>query len=599
MSLRIWPGVLVALVILILRWIVPIALPHLTIVGILAGVGGFVLILLWWLLFSRAPWQERIAAPLLMAAAIGVTWWFAHESIATGMMDRMLFVYAVPTTLPLFFVAWAVMTRRRTGLRMGSMALAIFAGSLCWLLVRTEGITGEGMAQLAWRWTATPEERLLAQSSSEAPAGAPPAGAPAAVASAAAAAPVTPAAVSASAASGAAAKPEAAAPDPVRVEWPGFRGPQRDGVIHGSRIAADWDASPPSELWRRPIGPGWSSFAVAADRIFTQEQRGEAEVVAAYDRATGQPVWAHEDPVRFWESNGGAGPRSTPTLADGRVYTLGATGVLNVLDAATGRVIWTRNAAEDVKAAVPHWGFTSSPLLYQDLVIIQVGGLVAYDRATGGQRWVGKTRRGSYSSPHLVTVGGTEQIVQLNGFGAISVSPRDGTELWQFAWEGAPIIQPASIAGGDLLIASGDMMGGMGLKRLGIARTGDVWVAQEKWTSRGLKPYFNDVVLHKGHAYGFDGSILSCVELETGERRWKGGRYGQGQMLLLADQDLLLVLAEEGDLALVRASPDGFVELSRVKAIDGKTWNHPVLTGNTLLVRNGEEMAAFKLPAVR
>ena len=591
-SLRIWPGVVVALAILILRWIVPIVLPHLTIIGILAGVAGFALILLWWLLFSRAPWQERIAAPLLMAVAVTLTFQFAHASIATGMMDRMVFVYAVPTTLPLAFVAWAVMTRRRTaGLRLMSMALAIFAGSLLWLFVRTDGITGEGAAQLAWRWSPTPEERLLATAVTE----------PAAAASSAPPAPVAvpaPAAVSTPAPRPEAADEKAPAPpDPVRIEWSGFRGPARNGVVTRTRIATDWAASPPAELWRRPIGPGWSSFAVAGDRIFTQEQRGEEEVVAAYDRASGRPVWLHKDAVRFWESNGGAGPRSTPTLAGDRVYTLGATGILNVLESATGQVVWSRNVAAEVKARVPEWGFTSSPLVHGDLVIVQVGVLVAYDRATGQQRWVGETRRGSYSSPHLATLGGVEQIVQLNGFGATGVSPRDGSRLWQFAWEGTPIVQPAAIGPSDLLIASGDMMGGMGLKRIAVVRTGDGWAAEEKWTSRGLKPYFNDFVVHEGHAYGFDGSILSCIELESGERKWKNGRYGQGQMLLLADQGLLLVLAEEGDLALVRAAPDGFVELAKAKAIDGKTWNHPVLVGDTLFVRNGEEMAAFRLPA--
>ena len=588
--LRIWPGVVIALVILVLRWMVPMMLPHLTILGILAGVGGFVLILLWWLLFSRAPWQERIAAPLLMAAAMAVTFWLAHESIATGMMDRLVFVYAVPTTLPLAFVAWAVLTRRRpaAGLRLLSMAVAIFAGSLVWLLVRTDGIMGEGAAQLAWRWSPTSEERLLAAAATEPPAPVPVAPAPSVAVPAAAAVSTPPAPAAA------AANPPPPA-DPLHVEWSGFRGPARDGVVRGTRVATDWIATPPSEVWRRPIGPGWSSFAVAGDHIFTQEQRGEEEVVAAYARASGRPAWVHRDAVRFWESNGGAGPRSTPTLAGGRVYTLGATGILNVLDAKTGQLVWSRNVAADVKAGVPEWGFTSSPVIHGDLVIVQVGVLVAYDRGTGRQRWTGDSRRGSYSSPHLVTLGGMEQLVQLNGSGAIAVSPRDGSTLWQFPWEGTPIIQPATIGDGDLLIASGDMMGGMGLKRISVVRNGGTWVAEEKWTSRGLKPYFNDFVVHGGHAYGFDGSILSCIELESGERKWKNGRYGQGQMLLLADQDLILVLAEEGDLALVRAAPDGFAELARVKAIDGKTWNHPVLVGDTLYVRNGEEMAAFRL----
>jgi hypothetical protein len=139
------------------------------------------------------------------------------------------------------------------------------------------------------------------------------------------------------------------------------------------------------------------------------------------------------------------------------------------------------------------------------------------------------------------------------------------------------------------------MMGGLGIRRLAVSHAGSRWIVEERWTSRGLKPYFNDYVAHKGHAYGFDGTILSCIDINDGARKWKGGRYGQGQLVLLPDQDVLLVLSEDGELALVRAVPDGFTELARFKAIEGKTWNHPVLVRDLLLVRNGEEMAAFRL----
>ena len=138
-------------------------------------------------------------------------------------------------------------------------------------------------------------------------------------------------------------------------------------------------------------------------------------------------------------------------------------------------------------------------------------------------------------------------------------------------------------------------MRGMGVQRLAVANGPSGWTVAEVWTSRGLKPYFNDYVVHNDHAFGFDGSILSCIDLADGKRKWKGGRYGNGQLVLLPDQDVLLVLSEEGELALVRASPDQFTELARFKAIEGKTWNHPVLVGDVLLIRNGEEMAAFRL----
>jgi outer membrane protein assembly factor BamB len=350
-------------------------------------------------------------------------------------------------------------------------------------------------------------------------------------------------------------------------------------------------------MWRRPIGPGWSSFAVRGDLLYTQEQRGEDEIVACYKVSTGEPVWRHHDPVRFWESNAGAGPRGTPTLSNGRVYAFGATGILNALDAGTGKELWSRNAATDTGIKVPDWGFASSPLVIDDIVVIAVSGqLVAYDVRTGHQRWRGPTGGAGYSSPHLVTIDGVPQVLLLRGSRTVSVAPADGTLLWEHTWQpGVGIVQPALAPNGDVLITTGDVMGGIGMRRVAASKGPAGWSVEERWTSRGLKPYFNDFVVHRGHAYGFDGSILACIDLEDGTRRWKGGRYGNGQLVLLSDQDVLLVVSEEGELALVRAAPDQFAELARFPALDGKTWNHPVLVGDVLLVRNGEEMAAFRL----
>jgi len=331
------------------------------------------------------------------------------------------------------------------------------------------------------------------------------------------------------------------------------------------------------------------------DRFFTQEQRGEHEVVTCYQLSTGKPIWMHKDAARFYESNAGAGPRGTPTLSQGRVYTFGATGIVNVLDAGTGARLWSRNAATDTGVSIPGWGFSSSPLVVDDVVVIAVTGrLIGYDRATGTPRWTGEANGGGYSSPHLYTIDGVPQVLLLSGTGATSVAPADGKVLWKHAWEGGSIVQPAMVDG-DLVINSISMMGGEGLRRLTVKRAGDGWAVEERWTSKGLKPYFNDFVVHKGHAYGFDGSILASVDLADGKRKWKGGRYGEGQLILLADQDLLLVVSEEGELALVNATADKFTEVARFAAIEGKTWNHPAIVGNLLLVRNGEEMAAFRL----
>ncbi len=195
-----------------------------------------------------------------------------------------------------------------------------------------------------------------------------------------------------------------------------------------------------------------------------------------------------------------------------------------------------------------------------------------------------------------MTIDGVHQILLLRGRRTTGFAPTDGSVLWEHSWQpGASILQPAVTADGDVLITIGEGLGGLGMRRISVAHGPGGWTVEERWTSRGLKPYFNDFVVHEGHAYGFDGSILACINLEDGTRRWKGGRFGHGQLLLLADQDLLLVLSEDGEIALVRATPDQFTELARVRAIEGKTWNHPALVGDILLIRNGEEMAAFRL----
>ncbi len=582
--LRLWPGVTAAIALVVIRFLLPAVVPEAMLISMFGGLICAVAILIWWLFFSRAPWLDRIGALVVMVASVAVGFRIVDESIRGGMMGNMLPVYSIFVLTPML-VLWAVVTRGRSdAVRRAWMVVMLFGATASFALLRTNGIIG-GVSDLAWRWAPTAEERLLAKGEEKLIALPPPAAPPTTPPSSVPSAPSV------------ASVPSVASPPilPLIPEWPGFRGVGRDSVVRGLQISSDWASAPPAEVWRRPIGPGWSSFAVMADRFYTQEQRGEYEMVTCYQLATGKPVWMHKDAARFYESNAGAGPRGTPTLSGGRVYTFGATGIVNVLDAATGARVWSRNAATDTSATIPMWGLSSSPLVVDDVVVIAVAGrLVGYDRATGTPKWTGEANGGGYSSPHLYTLDGVPQVLLLSGTGATSVSPADGKVLWKYAWEGGSIVQPA-LVDGDLLINSISMMGGEGLRRLTVKRAGDGWAVEERWTSRGLKPYFNDFVVHKGHAYGFDGNILASIDLADGTRKWKGGRYGEGQLLLLADQDLLLVLAEEGDVALVNATPDQFKEVARFAAIEGKTWNHPVIVGNLLLVRNGEEMAAFRL----
>ncbi|MBI3682466.1 MAG: PQQ-binding-like beta-propeller repeat protein, partial [Acidobacteria bacterium] len=473
--LRLWPGVALAVLQCLAWFILPVVFPDDPFYGMIGTAVGGLAIVVWWAFFSRAPWSERVGAIVLMIVALYGTSRIIHVSLAKAGMGMLFFIYAIPL-LSFVFVAGVVASRRLSdGPRRATMVATILLACAVWTLLRTGGISGSGDSDLAWRWSKTPEERLLAQAVDQ----------PAALPAAPAALPAAPAAVKTGA------------------DWPGFRGPHRDGIIPGVRIETDWSRSPPVQMWRRPIGPGWSSFAVRGDLLYTQEQRGDDEVVACYNTTTGKPVWMHRDAARFWESNGGPGPRGTPTLQDGRVYTFGATGILNALDAGNGAVVWTRNAASDTGAKLPGWGFSSSPLVVHDLVIVAAAGrLAAYDLATGKPRWFGPNGGGGYSSPHLLTIDGVAQVLLMSGAGAISVAPADGKLLWEHPWPaGVRIVQPALASDGDVLMSAGDEgMGGAGLRRIAVAHGPGGWTIEERWTSKGLKPNFNDFVVHRGHA---------------------------------------------------------------------------------------------------
>ncbi len=558
-SPRLWPGIVSAILILVFKFVTPLIVPDAMPVTILGSALCGLLALVWWAFFSRLPRFERWSALVLIIAALIAVRPLLHQTIANGGMGMLFPILALPI-LSLVLIAWALAASRIAKVtRRITLAAAILLAVFAWTLIRTGGIDNAGNSDFAWRWSQSAEEQLLAQAGNK---------------------PTTSTAITVT--------------ETVQSSWPGFRGPNRKGILHGSKITTDWTVNPPQELWRRPVGPGWSSFSVRGDLFYTQEQRGEDEVVSCYNLNTGAPVWIHRDKARFWESNSGAGPRATPTISNGLVYSLGATGILNVLDANDGRMVWSHNAAADTDTKIPIWGFSSSPLVVDNLVIVATAGsLIAYDLVSGKSRWTLPAEGNEcYSSPHLLQIDGVTQVLLQNAFGVISATPGDGTLLWQHAWKGASIVQPAMTADGDLLISVNER-GGM--RRLTATLTDTGWSIQERWTSARIKPYFNDSVVHNGYIYGFDGPTLACIDAKDGVRMWKGGRYGRGQFVLLADQDLLLVISEKGELALVNAIPEQFTELARVPAITGKTWNHPVLVDDILLIRNGQEMAAFRL----
>jgi outer membrane protein assembly factor BamB len=578
LGLRMWPGVLlVAALWLVRAWsaIGEFAMYKFFVGLVIAPLVVLVALLIWWMFASRLRWSDRwLGLGTLIIVALIST--IAADASFRGMA---MVVYSLPL-LETAWIGWLVLSFalpwpiRRAGVLL--VLVTVGTGSC---LLRVDGLTGDFAPKFNWRWTLTPEQKLLAKRNSQ-------------LATA------------------------SALPTTVEVreqpgDWTGFRGRLRDSRLSGVRVKTDWRQAPPRELWRNSIGPGWSSFAVLGDRLFTQEQRGGDEYVVCYEAATGNEVWTRHDATRFYEMIGGPGPRATPTFHAGRVFSFGANGHLNCLDAASGKVSWSRDVAADSGAAIPQWGFASSPLVAQGLVTVFAGGpsgksMVAYREDSGEPAWsAGVDAEGagsgpelpilSYSSPQLSSIDGVEQILLSTNAGVSAFEPVSGKRLWQHSWNSdkiVRIVQPAVIGANDVLIGTGL---GIGTRRIHIQRDAEKWDTKELWTTRKIKPYFSDFVVLRDHIYGFDGSKFLCVSLEKGNEIWRASGYGNGQVLLLVDQELLLIVSEEGEVALVSARPDKYEELGRFKAIEGKTWNHPVVAHGKLFVRNGEEIACFQL----
>jgi outer membrane protein assembly factor BamB len=392
------------------------------------------------------------------------------------------------------------------------------------------------------------------------------------------------------------------------VDYPAFRGRDRSGIVRGVRLARNWDQIPPRQLWRQPIGRGWSSFAVVGEYCVTQEQRGEHETVVCYALKTGRECWVHQDLANFYEMTGGGGPRATPTIHNGRVYSLGATGILNCLDGSTGRRIWSVNILKQNQVENRLFGMVGSPLLIDGKVIVSPGAkgnsLVAYDQQDGKKLWGAGDAGASYSAPQLCRLAGRRQILNFNAEGLFAHGLDNGELLWSIPWishteERNNVCQPVAHSSdsgnaADRVFLSSAYGQGCALFRLTVPH--DRFVVSEQWSNRNLKAKFTSVVVRDGHVYGLDGRILTCLDLQSGKRCWKRGRYGHGQLILV--DDLLLIQAESGEVVLVEASPISFQEVARFPALDDRTWNHPALAGNLLVMRNDREAACYELPVL-
>lgn len=556
-SPRLLFGLIIVIIQFILLFILPNIIPEALIVGILGGSVCGIIAIIWWMFFSRIPMLERWGGLLAFIAVLFLTYQITDISIVTANMGYMYYFYSLPL-ICITLTIWALSTKK-SGIKKRRiwLGVSIVMASALWLIIRIDGIDGEGLHDFNWRWAQTDEEQLLEQNP-----------------------------IDFFSSTIAKFKPE------TDIEWPGFRGTDRNSAVHGISINTNWDKQPPKELWKKKVGPGCSSFAVRGNYFYTQEQRGELELVSCYKVATGEPVWIHEDSARFWDSHAGAGPRATPTLAGNRVYTMGATGILNVLDARTGELIWMRNAAEELVVDNLTWAFCGSPVVVDSIVVISLSGKMAgYDINSGEIIWQIPNGGVSYSSPQYTIIDSISQVVMMNFKGATSVDPYSGAILWEYNWQGdARILQPAIIDEGELILTNEINS----QRRIRVEHSPGQWDFEELWTSTAMKPNFNDFVIHNDCAYGFDGPFLTCININDGSKMWKGDRL-RGWIILIADQDLLLVLTEKGDLTLVDANPEEYIRHNTISIIEGKTWNHPAMAGNIYLARNSQEMAAYEL----
>lgn len=569
---RLWPGYLLVAA----YWATFTAaglteLPITATFFIMAGSSALVtlLFLIWWLTNRTIAGRDRLI--ILGAVVLGGAAAIVASKETLGAISAIFI--GLPWVLTAWIV-WSAIARRASSavFRWGAVA----AVCLPWLfvsLIKVTGLSGDMKSDMHWRWTPTAEDNYLATRSE------------------------TTAPQPADEAEAADAAEEIVAESG---DWPGFRGPTRNGEVSGLLIGVDWKQSPPRQIWRQKIGPAWSSMAIVGGRLYTQEQVGEKEAVVCLDARTGKRLWSHEDPTRFSDSQGGPGPRGTPEFAAGELFTQGATGVLNCLNAANGQLKWSRDIVKDSAAPLPMWGFSSSPLVSGDVAITYAGGkdgkgLLAYHKTDGSPAWNVATGPTSYSSPQPITLDGEAQVVMVSDDGVVAVDPATGEVAWRFeanghgVWRVSPPLQQED---GSLLIGSEDL----GTVCLELKKADGKWQPRERWRSNKLRPSFDDFVLHQGCAYGFDLRVFCCFDTQAGKPRWRGGRYGNGQVLLLRDQGLLLVTAESGEVVLVEASSKSHRELTRFQAIEGKTWNHQAIAGGHLFIRNDQEIACYRLP---
>ena len=444
---------------------------------------------------------------------------------------------------------------------------------LCFSLIRINGVTGQLLFDWNWRWEGVADEKLLGIVGE-----------------------IVPGDVDLNSVND-------------RLDYSGFLGKDRHPYVE-----ADWIADPSAdnvvELWRREIGAGWSAFASVAGFGVTMEQRGKQEIVSCYDLDSGEIRWAHVREFRHETLLGGVGPRATPTVFKGEVYTLGPDGKLMCLAGKTGKLRWQQdvlayvNSSPEQDSTVVSWGRSSSPLVVGDLVIVPAGGpqsgpfvsLLAFNRKNGDLVWQGGAEQVSFASPTLLMINREPQVVVVNESSVAGHELNTGKQIWKQPWEGSSTSsannsQPFLAGENQVFVAKGYGQGSL-LFAVDGEKTSEIWrnpsVARTKYTN---------AVLIDGKIYSLSDGILECANLSTGERIWKKGRFNHGQLLMVGD--LILIQSEEGELHFIRPKQNGFKTVYQVQALEDRCWATMTLYDNKLILRNSEEVVCYQVPVVR
>jgi outer membrane protein assembly factor BamB len=520
-------------------------------------------------------WVTAAAVALLGLLAWSLLWEFDH-AVANVVLGICMFLAML--------VAWITLWRSSsTHLRKWVACVPILLGVAAAGLLKFQGFNGEIVPQFQWRWTGPRSKPAAMQS--DAPA------TPAQLDSAPSEPPTPPAAA-------------------TRDGFPQYLGANRDGKVTSPRFSKPIGKDDLLLRWQVAVGAGWSGVAVADNRLYTIEQHGADESIRCYATQTGQLVWKHDYPARHENLLGGIGPRSTPAFVDGQVVAAGACGDLHCLDAQTGAVRWNLNLNEVAGTtqkgfeATVSWGRSASPLCYEGLVYLPLGGdlskgcqsLIAIDLASGKERWRAGGGQIAYASPALLTLDGTPQVLWLEQEFVCSCDPKTGELLWQHPWPSsssgdACASQPMQIDARRVLLTKGY---GQGCRVIEVGKTDSKWQANEIWSRTPLlRTKFTSALVDGGVAYGLSDGILECVELDQGKRLWRQGRYGHGQVLLVEKN--LVIASESGELAVVTADPSKPQVLARLPVLQGTTWNPLAVVGSQIYLRNAQEMARVDL----